>query len=174
MARDQFLATGWIACCRRCQRLVEFYRGVLAALLFLNSLVIIYFLFRLLPTAHLSEVCGWPFLRRENVMERTEYSIEIGKESAQEFIRNERIDYHPFVALSDLHLVRKTFPIDYQGLLSTLAKHDQSLRLEVAAAAEEKQGKYGQRFDFDSYAKGFVAGVAAVWEQVKDKVVRER
>lgn len=107
-------------------------------------------------------------------MKPTEYWIEIGKKSAQEFIRNERIDYHPFVALSDLHLVRKTFPIDYQGFLSTLEKHDQALRLEVAIAAEEKLGKYGQSFDFDAYAEGFVAGVAAVWEQIRDKVVKKR
>jgi hypothetical protein len=107
-------------------------------------------------------------------MESTEYSIEIGRKSAQEFIRNQRIDYRPFVALSDLHLVRKTFPIDYQGFLLTLGKHDQALRLEIAAAAEEKLGKYGQSFDFDAFAEGFVAGVAAVWEQIRDKVANQR
>jgi hypothetical protein len=104
-------------------------------------------------------------------MEETTASMELGKEDARTFISNERIDYQPFIALSDMHLVRKTVPSTYQLLQETLVKLDEDLWLEIDASANRLAERHGTAFNFDEYTKGFVAGVAAVWEKIRDKVL---
>jgi hypothetical protein len=104
-------------------------------------------------------------------MEETTRSMELGKEDAQAFISRERIDYQPFIALSDMHLVRKTVPVTYQSLQETLVKLDDDLWLEIDASASQLAEQHGNMFIFDDYAKGFVAGVAAVWEKIRDQVL---
>lgn len=104
-------------------------------------------------------------------MEETTSSMKLGQEDARTFIGNERIDYQPFVALSDMHLVRKTVPATYQTLQETLVKLDDDLWLEIDASASHLAEQHGSAFSFDDYAKGFVAGVAAVWEKIRDTVL---
>ncbi len=104
-------------------------------------------------------------------MEKTTASMELGKEDARTFINNERIDYQPFIALSDMHLVRKTVPATYQLLQETLVKLDEDLWLEIDVSASRLAEQHGTAFNFDEYTKGFVAGVAAVWEKIRDKVL---
>lgn len=104
-------------------------------------------------------------------MEETTRSMELGKADAQAFISKERIDYQPFIALSDMHLVRKTVPTTYQALQETLVKLDDDLWLEIDASAGQLAEDHRDMFLFDEYAKGFVAGVAAVWETIRDKVL---
>ncbi len=101
-------------------------------------------------------------------------STERGRQDAKTFIANERIDYQPFVAISDLHLVRKTIPISYMGFQETVAGLDRDLWLEIDAAASRYAERYGSVFNFDHYAAGFAAGVAAVWETIRDTVLKEK
>ena len=97
-------------------------------------------------------------------------SVKLGKEDAKIFISEERIEYNPFVAMSDMHMVRKTFEVSYDALQETVEKRDPDLWREIDSSAEAHQKESTQSFSFDEYAQGFVEGVAAVWEQIKDKV----
>jgi len=103
-------------------------------------------------------------------MEHKKKFVELGKNDAKIFISNERIDYAPFVAMSDMHMVRKAIGVDYNSLKTTVEKIDQDLWLEIDGSATELEKKDLQTFSFDEYAQGFVEGVAAVWEQIKDKI----
>ena len=104
-------------------------------------------------------------------MEQSSRSVRLGKEDARDFISSERIDYQPFIALSDMHLVRKTVPVTYQALEQTLAALDQELWLAIDASAGRLGEEHGESFDADEYALGFVAGVAAVWDKIRDTVL---
>ena len=103
-------------------------------------------------------------------MEHEKKFVKVGKNDAKMFISNERIDYDPFVALSDMHMVRKAFGIDYDSLKKTIDKIDPDLWLKIDSSATELEKKDSGTFNFDEYAQGFVEGVAAVWEQIKNKV----
>jgi len=103
-------------------------------------------------------------------MEQETQFIEAGKKVAKTLISNERIEYEPFVAMSDMHMVRKAFKVDYDSLKNTVEKIDQDLYREIEDSAANLGKEYGPDFSLDEYAQGFVEGVAAVWEQIKDKV----
>ena len=96
--------------------------------------------------------------------------IEAGKQDAKMFISNERIEYEPFVAMSDMHMVRKAFKVDYDSLKKTVKTINPDLCQEIEDSAANREREYGPDFSHDGYAHGFVEGVAAVWEQIKDKV----
>lgn len=106
-------------------------------------------------------------------MKITSRSSDLGKQDAQSFIGNERIDYEPFVALSDLHLVRKTVPVTFQGLQETVLACDPALWPDLQAAAHRCAEQVPEDFSYDEYAQGFVAGVAAVWEKIRDQVLSD-
>ena len=103
-------------------------------------------------------------------MKSTDKSVELGRKDAQEFIRNERIDYEPFVALSDMELVHNLFTIDYESFKKTVEKLDGELWKEIDASAVAHSKDLSEDFSFDSYAKGFIEGVAIVWEKIRGKV----
>ena len=104
-------------------------------------------------------------------MEESSRSLQLGKEDARGFISSERIDYQPFIALSDMHLVRKTVPVTYLALQETVAALDRSLWMEIEASAGRLAEQWGDAFNADDYALGFVAGVAAVWDKIKGTVL---
>ncbi len=103
-------------------------------------------------------------------MEHEKRFIKVGENDAKTFISNERIDYDPFVALSDMHMVRKAFGVDYNSLKKTIEKIAPDLWLEIDSSATKLEKKENDTFNFDEYAQGFVEGVAAVWDQIKNKV----
>ena len=103
-------------------------------------------------------------------MEQETHFIEVGKKDAKMFISNEQIEYEPFVAMSDMHMVRKAFKVDYDSLKNTVDKIDPDLSRQIEDSAANLGKKHGPGFSLDEYAQGFVEGVAAVWEQIKDKV----
>jgi len=97
-------------------------------------------------------------------------SLELGKKDAEQFITRELIDYEPFVAMSDMHMVRKTIPLNYHALDETVSKLDSELWVKINDAAEEHAEKHGEAFSHDEYALGLTEGVAAVWEKIRDKI----
>ncbi len=103
-------------------------------------------------------------------MEAVEQSVALGKRQAERLVREERVEYRPFVALSDLHLVRKTFAVDYPVLLSTLEKYDPTLGSDLADAVARLAEEQGAAFSRDAFARGFVEGIAAIWEKIRDKL----
>jgi hypothetical protein len=103
-----------------------------------------------------------------------DHSIEAGKQDAKRFIENERIDYEPFVALSDMHLVRKTVPVDYGSFEKTVQERDSDLWQEIDASRRKLAEGAGEAFNSDGYAAGFVETVAAVWGNIRDEVLKER
>lgn len=104
-------------------------------------------------------------------MEKTTTPTEAGKQDAERFIKNEQIDYDPFIAISDLHLVRKTVPINYESLKNTLAALDPDLCTTIISAADQRAQDMGDLFSYDAYAEGIAEGVAAVWEKIRDQVL---
>ncbi len=100
-------------------------------------------------------------------------SIDAGKQDAQRFIKEEKIDYSPFIAISDLHLVRKTVPISFDSFRQTIAEKDPGLWSAVEAASAIYLEKWGADFDADAYAEGFAEGVAAVWDTIRDQVLKQ-
>ena len=104
------------------------------------------------------------------MMKSTDKSVELGRKDAQEFIRKERIDYEPFVALSDMELVHNLFTIDYESFKKTVKTLDGELWTAIEASAVAHSRDHSEDFSFDSYAKGFVEGVAIVWEKIRGKV----
>ena len=89
----------------------------------------------------------------------TEKSIDFGKKDAEQFIVDERIDYRPFVAISDLYLVRKTIPITYESLRKTVGDLDQELLSLLNQSIEKLEQDNQGTFDQDAYAAGFTEGV---------------
>ena len=104
----------------------------------------------------------------------TNSSVEAGKEDARFFITNELIDYEPFIALSDMHLVRRTIPVDYGSLETCVVEKDPELWDKIDASCGRRAAEYGSEFSSDDYAAGFVEIVAAVWEDIRDEVLKER
>ena len=100
------------------------------------------------------------------------FSIELGKKDAERFIADEQIDYKPFVAMSDLYMVRKTVPLNYNTMEQTVRELDAELWVKLDEAAVGLAQEHGKRFEFDSYALGFTEGVAAVWEKIRDEVLK--
>ena len=96
---------------------------------------------------------------------------ETGRKDAKLFISREQIDYEPFVALSDMHLVRKTIPVSFATLKKTITKLDSELWQEIADSVAELEKKHGESFSSDHYAEGFVEGIAAVWDEIRDEVL---
>jgi len=104
-------------------------------------------------------------------MENSTSSVELGKKDAELFISEERIEYEPFVAMSDLHMVRKTFAITYETFCDTVRKLDPDLSSQIDKSAKDLEKKHGKSFNPDLYAEGFTEGVAAVWDKIRDKVL---
>ncbi len=98
-------------------------------------------------------------------------SIQLGKEDAERFILKEKIDYDPFIAISDLHLVRKTVPISFDSFRTTISDLDPALWAAIAKSVELLAADHGESFSADDYAIGFAEGVAAVWEKIRDRVL---
>lgn len=104
-------------------------------------------------------------------MENSTSSVELGKKDAELFISEERIEYKPFVAMSDLHMVRKTFAITYETFCDTVKKLDPDLCSQIDKSVKNLEKKHGKSFNPDLYADGFTEGVAAVWDKIRDKVL---
>jgi hypothetical protein len=98
-------------------------------------------------------------------------SVEAGKKDAEQFIKNELIDYDPFIAISDLHLVRKTMPISFDSFKQTVDDMDPQLWSSIERSAGKIAAGCQGSFDFDGYAEGFSEGVAAVWDKIRGKVL---
>jgi hypothetical protein len=98
-------------------------------------------------------------------------SIQLGKEDAERFIQKEKIDYDPFIAISDLHLVRKTVPISFDSFRTTISDLDPDLWAAVAHSVDQLMTDHGKSFSVEGYAQGFAEGVAAVWEKIRDRVL---
>lgn len=97
-------------------------------------------------------------------------SVEAGKKDAERFIKNELIDYDPFIAISDLHLVRKTVPLSYDSFKQTIDDMDPRLWASIEDSAGKIAAERGKSFDVDGYVEGFSEGVAAVWEKIRDNL----
>jgi len=104
-------------------------------------------------------------------MEAKNSFFEAGKKDAEQFIKNELIDYDPFIAISDLHLVRKTVPISFESFKQTIHDMDTQLWSSVEESVNRQAAAHHTSFDFDAYAEGFSEGVAAVWEKIRDSVL---
>ncbi|MGI9536580.1 MAG: hypothetical protein ACR2PB_05890 [Desulfocapsaceae bacterium] len=98
-------------------------------------------------------------------------SIEIGKKDAERLITDEQIDYDPFIAISDLHLVRKTVPISFDSFRETISDMDSQLWSSIEASVNRLADNQEEPFDLDAYAEGFSEGVAAVWEKIRNDVL---
>lgn len=112
--------------------------------------------------------------RGEIVMEDMEKMRKFGREDAEYFIRNEKIDYEPFVAISDLYLVRKTVPVTFVSFRKTVEELDPALWESVADRAKAVSNTEPEQFSPDDYAIGFAQGVAAVWDKIRDQVITKR
>ena len=104
-------------------------------------------------------------------MKNTTSSLELGKKDAVLFISKERIEYEPFIAMSDLHMVRKTFALTYESFRESVQKLDPELWSLIDDSAAQLAKKHGDSFNPDQYAEGFTEGVAAVWEKIKGDVL---
>ena len=98
-------------------------------------------------------------------------SIQLGKKDAQEFISSEKIDYDPFIAISDMHLVRKTVSISFDSFKTTLSDLDPALWAEIVKSTDQLEAEHGESFSREDYAKGFAEGVAIVWDKIRDQVL---
>lgn len=98
-------------------------------------------------------------------------SIHIGKEDAERFITGEQIDYDPFIAISDLHLVRKTVPISFDSFKKTITDLDPDLWSAIEESVNRLATDQKESFNLDAYAEGFSEGVAAVWEKIRNDVL---
>ena len=98
-------------------------------------------------------------------------SITIGKKAAERFIANEQIDYDPFIAVSDLHLVRKTVPISFDSFRKTIHDLDPDLWSAIEESVNRLADDQEESLDLDAYAEGFSEGVAAVWEKIRNDVL---
>ena len=100
-----------------------------------------------------------------------ELSTQLGKKDAQEFISSEKIDYDPFIAISDLHLVRKTVSISFDSFRTTINDLDPALWAAIVNSIDRLAAEHGESFSKEDYAKGFAEGVAIVWEKIRDRVL---
>ena len=100
-----------------------------------------------------------------------ELSNQLGKQDAQEFISKEQIEYDPFIAISDLHLVRKTVPISFDSFKTTISGLDPSLWAAIVNSVDRLVAEHGESFSKEDYAKGFAEGVAIVWDKIRDRVL---
>ena len=100
-----------------------------------------------------------------------ERSVLLGKEDAERFITGEQIDYDPFIAISDLHLVRKTVPISLESFKNTISTLDPDLWAAIEESLNQRAAEQGDAFSAEAYACGFAEGVAAVWEKIRDQVL---
>ena len=103
----------------------------------------------------------------------TKNSINYGKEDAERFIKNELIDYKPFVAISDMHLVRKTIAVSYETFKKSVEEFDKDLWAAIDNSAR-KLSENKENFNQDEYAEGFAEGVNAVWEKIRPEVLKSR
>jgi len=101
-------------------------------------------------------------------------AVEAGKQDARTWIEKERIDYEPFVALSDMHMGRNTIPVDFDSFAQTVTERDEELRREIDSCCQKRAHAFGEGFSRDGYAAGFVEVLAAVWENIRDEVLKER
>jgi len=104
-------------------------------------------------------------------MKNVNLSLEAGKKDAGQFIKNELIDYDPFIAISDLHLVRKTVPITFESFKKTISEVDPRLWSSIEESVNGLASDQRDLLDLDGYAEGFSEGVAAVWEKIRSKVL---
>lgn len=104
-------------------------------------------------------------------MKDVSFSLETGKKDAGQFIKNELIDYDPFIAISDLHLVRKTVPITFESFKKTISEMDPRLWASLEESISGMASEQRDSLDLDGYAEGFSEGVAAVWEKIRNKVL---
>jgi hypothetical protein len=102
---------------------------------------------------------------------KIEFSIQLGREDAERFIAKQQIDYDPFIAISDMHLVRKTVPISFDSLRTTISNLDPDLWAAIARSVDHLTAEHGESFSADDYAIGFAEGVAAVWDKIRDRVL---
>lgn len=103
--------------------------------------------------------------------QRSDSSIKLGKQEAERFITEEQIDYDPFIAISDLHLVRKTVPISFDSFKKTITELDPDLWLAIEESVHRLAADQQEAVDLDAYAEGFSEGVAAVWEKIRNDVL---
>ena len=99
------------------------------------------------------------------------FSIELGKKDAEHFIAGEQIEYKPFVAMSDLYMVRKTVALDYQSFQDTINEIDPDLWQKIDDAATRHADDHNTRFDYNEYALGFTEGVSNVWDKIRDDIL---
>jgi hypothetical protein len=104
-------------------------------------------------------------------MKELTQSIEAGKKDAERYIRNEQINYDPFIGISDLHLIRKAVPISFDSFKKTINEMDPELWSLIEESASRLSTDLGKTFNLDGYAAGFAEGVAAVWEKIRDKIL---
>ena len=104
-------------------------------------------------------------------MKELRQSIEAGKKDAERYIRNEQINYDPFIGISDLHLVRKAVPISFDSFKKTINEMDPELWSLIEESASALSADLGKTFSPNGYAAGFAEGVAAVWEKIRDKIL---
>ncbi|MCG6931549.1 MAG: hypothetical protein LJE64_13420 [Desulfofustis sp.] len=104
-------------------------------------------------------------------MKHASSSTEAGRQDAEQLIRSEQIDYDPFIAMSDMHLVRKTIPVRFEALVQNLAELDPALCENVKSLAGQRAAELGADFSPDRYAEGIAEGVAAVWDKIRDQVL---
>ena len=100
-----------------------------------------------------------------------ETSVLLGKKDAELFIASEQIDYDPFIAISDLHLVRKTVPISLDSFRQTISGLDPELWAAIEKSLNQRAAEQGDAFSAEAYARGFAEGVAAVWEKIRSQVL---
>ena len=103
--------------------------------------------------------------------QRSDSSIKLGKQEAERFIANEQIDYDPFIAVSDLDLVRKTVPISVDSFKKTINDLDPDLWSAIEESVNRLADDQGESLDLNAYAEGFSEGVAAVWEKIRNDVL---
>ena len=99
------------------------------------------------------------------------FSIELGKKDAEQFIAAEQIEYKPFVAISDLYMVRKTVALDYQTFQDTVSELDPDLWQKIDESASQHADEYDTRFDYNEYTLGFTEGVSNVWDKIRDDIL---
>ena len=104
-------------------------------------------------------------------MNKPASSIEAGRQDAERLIKDEQIDFDPFIAISDIYLVRKTVPVSFAALEKTLEESDPELLEAVKSCTARREQEMGAAFSYDEYAEGMVEGVAAVWEKIRDQVL---
>lgn len=102
----------------------------------------------------------------------TEKSFDCGKRDAERFIRDEQIDYEPFVAISDLYLVRNARAVSYESFKDSVEKCDADLWSAIDESVKRLAQENKKGVNPDEYAEGFAEGVAAVWEKIRPEILK--